>query len=88
MQRPWNPSSGFQALVHQLHNGIEYATYAGRPIDGEDIVDMAELLVLNRIQGKYMLENISLASTYQTLKSSGILRRNSYNTMYNAYERI
>ena len=35
-----------------------------------------------------MLENISLAWTYQTLKSSGIIRRNWFSTTYNAYERI
>ena len=35
-----------------------------------------------------MLENTSLAWTYQTLKSSGILRRNCFITTYNVYERI
>ena len=44
--------------------------------------------LLNRIQGKSMLENLSLAWTYQTLKSSGILRRNWYSTTYDVYERI
>ena len=46
MRQAWNPATGFETLVRQLHDGTEYATYAGRPLDGEDVVDMAEQLIL------------------------------------------
>lgn len=46
MKQPWDPTNGFEKLLHQLHDGIEYAVYAGRPLDADDVVDMAEQLIL------------------------------------------
>lgn len=42
MKKPWNPTTGFETLVRQIMDGIEYATFTMRPLDGDDVVDIAE----------------------------------------------
>jgi len=43
MKQPWNPAvDGFEALVLQIANGIDYSIYAGGNVDDGMAVDMAE----------------------------------------------
>jgi len=50
MKTPWNPATGFEALVRQIQDDIEYAPYACQPLDGDDVVDIVEQIILQSIQ--------------------------------------
>lgn len=52
MQHPRTPNTaGFESIICQFRDDIEYATYSGLLPDGDDVADMAEQLILR--SGQY-----------------------------------
>ena len=48
MNRDWIIQQGFQTLVQQIEDGIEYATFASHPIPDQDVVNIAMRVLMRQ----------------------------------------
>ena len=45
MKAPWHPKEGFQVLRQRITDGMLYASFAGKPINNEDSLNMVMVVV-------------------------------------------
>ena len=48
MNRDWIIQQGFQALIQQIEDGIEYATFTSHPIPDQDVVNIAMRVLMRQ----------------------------------------